>query len=62
MLLVEGRYGLGIWRVGDELQRRHMILHEEMQNCERMSVACLNYLDSEWELAGGGMWKRWIRQ
>ena len=37
-----------------------MILYEEMQNCERMSVARLNYLGSE--LAGDGTWKRWIRQ
>ena len=49
-------------RIGDELRGRHMILYEEMQNCERMSVACLNYLDSEWELAGDGARKRWIRQ
>lgn len=32
-----------------------MILYEEMQNCERMSVARLNCLDSEWGLARDGM-------
>lgn len=28
-----------------------------MQSCKRMFVARLNYLDSEWGLAGDGMWK-----
>jgi len=62
MLSAEERDGSDTWRVGDELRGRHMILHEEMQNCERMSVARLNYLDSEWELSGDGMCKRRIRQ